>query len=119
MSSTDAATEKPRLEQGVPSFSFRLYVTGRTLLSREAETNLRALCKGRLAGSYEIEIVDVLERPDVAEEEQIMATPTIVRLSPSPRVRVIGDLSDQEQAAHAFGLPDLSDTRQGEAWNGK
>jgi circadian clock protein KaiB len=110
--------EEPRVEDGVVSYSFRLYVTGRTLLSQEAETNLRALCRRRLAGHFEIEIVDVLERPDVAEEEQIMATPTIVRLAPSPRVRVIGDLSDQERAAHAFGLPDLSDSQQGETLDG-
>ena len=87
------------------SYSFRLYVTGETTLSREAESNLRALCKNRL-DDYEIEIVDILERPDVAEKEHIIATPTVMRLAPTPRLRVIGDLSDQERAALAFGLPE-------------
>ena len=111
------------------SYSFRLYVTGETTLSREAEANLRALCKSRLASHYEIEVVDILERPDVAEDEYIIATPTIVRLAPPPRLRVIGDLSDPERAAHAFGLPDADDSRlddsrqddsrQGEARGGR
>jgi len=64
------------------SYSFRLYVTGETTLSREAEANLRALCKNRLVDDYEIEIVDILERSALAEEEQIIATPTIMRLAP-------------------------------------
>jgi circadian clock protein KaiB len=98
----------------VADYSFRLYVTGDTTLSQEAETNLRALCKNRLDGRCEIEIVDVLERPDVAEEELIIATPTVVRLAPPPRLRVIGDLSDRERAADAFGLPDAHDSREGE-----
>jgi circadian clock protein KaiB len=99
----------------VADYSFRLYVTGDTTLSQEAETNLRALCKDRLDGRHEIEIVDVLERPDVAEEELVIATPTVVRLAPPPRLRVIGDLSDRELAADAFGLPRPDDSRQGEA----
>jgi circadian clock protein KaiB len=98
----------------VTSYLFRLYVTGETTLSRDAEANLRALCKDRLVKLYEIEIVDILQRPDVAEEEQIIATPTVVRLDPPPRLRVIGDLSDQEQAAHAFGLPSAGAPRQGQ-----
>jgi circadian clock protein KaiB len=99
----------------VADYSFRLYVTGGTTLSQEAETNLRSLCNGRLVGHYEIEIVDILQRPDLADEEHILATPTVVKLAPPPLVRVIGDLSDQEQAAEAFGLPRPEDSRQGEA----
>ena len=96
------------------SYSFRLYVTGETTLSREAESNLHALCKNRL-DDYEIEIVDILERPDVAEKEHIIATPTVMRLAPSPHLRVIGDLSDQERAALAFGLPEPGASRRGDS----
>ena len=96
------------------SYSFRLYVTGETTLSREAESNLRALCKNRL-DDYEIEIVDILESPDAAEKEHIIATPTVMRLAPLPRLRVIGDLSDQERAAEAFGLPEPAIPMRGEA----
>jgi len=103
----------------VSSYSFRLYVTGETTLSREAEANLRALCKNRLVDDYEIGIVDILEKPDVAETEHIIATPTIMRLAPSPLLRVIGDLSDQERAARAFGLPHAEDSRRGDGLGDK
>ncbi len=91
------------------SYSFRLYVTGETTLSREAEANLRALCENRLEDHYEIEIIDILENPDVADEEHIIATPTVMRIAPPPFLRVIGDLSDQERAAYVLGLPRAAD----------
>jgi circadian clock protein KaiB len=88
------------------SYSFKLYVTGETARSREAVTNLRALCEARVAGLYELEIVDVVERPDLAEDDRIIATPTVIKLAPLPRRRVIGDLSDSSLAASALDLPD-------------
>jgi circadian clock protein KaiB len=88
------------------SYSFKVFVTGETARSREAVTNLRALCEARVAGIYELEIVDVIERPDLAEDNRIIATPTVVKLAPLPRRRVIGDLSDRNQAATALDLPD-------------
>jgi circadian clock protein KaiB len=91
-------------------YSFRLYVTGETAASREATENLQALCETRLQGRYELEIIDVLEQPESAEEERIIATPTVVRLSPPPRERVIGDLSDVRLAARALGFPDSRDS---------
>ena len=96
-------------------YSFRLYVTGETTLSQKAEANLRALCKDRLEGHFEIEIVDVLHKPELAEEEQIIATPTVVRLAPAPRLRVIGDLADRKRAADAFGFPGSDNLRLREA----
>ncbi|CAN5730671.1 hypothetical protein BH18ACT15_BH18ACT15_04490 [soil metagenome] len=86
-------------------YSFRLYVTGETTASREATENLRAICEARLAGRYELEIIDVLESPEAAEDERIVATPTVVRLLPSPKERVIGDLSDLRSAVRALGFP--------------
>ena len=90
-------------------------MTGATTLSREAEANLRALCKNRLVDDYEIEIIDILENPASAEEEHIIATPTIMRLAPPPPLRVIGDLSDEERAVRAFGLPGPAFTMGGES----
>jgi len=89
----------------VTGYSFRLYVTAETISSREAIRNLRELCDARLRDGYELEVIDVLERPEVAEKERIIATPTVVRLSPGPVQRVIGDLSDPGLAALALGLP--------------
>ncbi|WP_220182750.1 circadian clock KaiB family protein [Sphaerisporangium album] len=86
-------------------YSFRLYVAGKTERSQTAEVNLRFLCDSRLPGGYEVEIVDASERPDLAEDGRILATPTVVRLAPLPQRRVIGDLSDHGRAAVALGLP--------------
>ena len=87
-------------------YSFRIFVTGETTRSWHAVANLHRLCDSRLAGHYELEVVNVDEQPELAEQEQVLATPTVVRQHPLPRRRVIGDLSDLIQAAMALGLPD-------------
>lgn len=95
------------LETGpdVTIYSFRLYVAGNTERSQAAEVNLRFLCEAHLSGMYEVEVIDAVERPELAEEGRILATPTVVRLTPPPQRRVIGDLSDHGRAAIALGLP--------------
>ena len=75
-------------------FRFKLYVAGQTPRSQQAVTNLRQLCEESLPGRYDMEVIDVLQHPDLAEDERILATPTLVKLSPTPIRRVIGDLSD-------------------------
>ena len=87
-------------------YEFRLYVTDETGRSRRAAENLRALCEDRLAGLYDIEVIDVLTRPDLAEEDRIIATPTAIRRAPSPPRRVIGDMSEFDLAATALDLPE-------------
>jgi circadian clock protein KaiB len=87
-------------------YSFQLFVAGQSERSLAAEANLRALCDGRLSSDYEIEVIDATEHPELAEEERILATPTVVRAAPLPQRRVIGDLSDTHRAAYALGLPD-------------
>lgn len=74
----------------------RLYVTGSTLLSTRAVENIDWLIREDLKGMYEFEVVDVLERPDLADEDGIFATPALVRRSPLPVRKLIGDLSDRE-----------------------
>ncbi|MGW1679999.1 circadian clock KaiB family protein [Saccharopolyspora sp. NPDC002376] len=80
-------------------------MAGQTERSQAAVTNLRLLCESMVPGRYELEVIDAAERPDVAAEERILATPTVVRLAPLPQRRVIGDLSDHGRAAAALGLP--------------
>ena len=92
-------------------FRFELYVMGQTSRSRNAERQLRALCEVHLEGRYEIEVVDVAEHPELAEERRIVATPTLDRVEPPPRVRVIGDLGPPERLLSALDLPqDLGTT---------
>ncbi|QUQ65886.1 circadian clock KaiB family protein [Kutzneria sp. CA-103260] len=90
------------------TYSFRLYVAGRTERSHAAQVNLRALCESLVTGRYQIDVVDVTERPDLAERERILATPTVIRMSPLPRQRVIGDLSDHRRTAFALGLAEVA-----------
>jgi circadian clock protein KaiB len=82
----------------------RLYVTGSTLLSTRAIENIEALIRDELHGAYACEIVDVLERPDLAEEDGIFATPTLVRRLPSPVRKLIGDLSDRDLVLSSLRL---------------
>ncbi|MCI2420923.1 circadian clock KaiB family protein [Saccharopolyspora sp. K220] len=81
-------------------------MAGQTERSEAAVANLRLLCESKVPGRYELEVIDAAERPDVAAEERILATPTVVRLAPLPQRRVIGDLSDHARTAAALGLPD-------------
>jgi circadian clock protein KaiB len=76
-------------------FKLRLYITGRTTQSQRAIDNLRTLCDTDLQGAYEVEVIDVLEHPTLAEKEKILATPTLVKRLPEPVRKIIGDLSDR------------------------
>jgi circadian clock protein KaiB len=83
---------------------FRLFVAGETARSLRAAAHIRSLCAQALDDDYELEIIDVLERPDLADEARILATPTVIKASPPPLRRVIGDLSDLERLASALDL---------------
>ncbi|MBP0618144.1 circadian clock protein KaiB [Jiella mangrovi] len=78
-------------------YRLRLFITGRTPHSIRALDNLRSICETELAGRYEVEIIDVLENPGLADIEKILATPTLVRKLPEPVRKIIGDLSDREK----------------------
>ncbi len=78
-------------------YSLKLFITGQTSRSRQAISNLRRICEEQLDGEYELGIIDVLERPNLAEEEKILATPTLIKKLPPPLRRIIGDLSNTEQ----------------------
>lgn len=78
-------------------FVLKLYITGRTPRSERAIRNLQHICDNELQGRYEIDIIDVLERPQLAEDERILATPTLIKELPPPLRRIIGDLSDTDK----------------------
>jgi circadian clock protein KaiB len=75
----------------------RLYVAGPAPRSLRAYANLKAMCQEHLAGRYEIEVVDLIEHPAMAQSDDILAIPTLVRRLPVPLRKVIGDLSDAER----------------------
>lgn len=72
-------------------------MTGKTARAEQAIANLERICKEDLGGRYELQIIDVLEHPQLAEDEKILATPTLIKHLPPPLRRVIGDLSDRER----------------------
>ena len=78
-----------------PEWQLRLYVAGQTSKSMTAIANLERLCKSHLDGRYEIEVVDLLKNPTLAEGDQILALPTLVRKLPEPIKKIIGDLSNE------------------------
>lgn len=78
-------------------YLLRLFVTGESARSGTAIANLRRICEQDLAGAYDLEIIDVLEFPELAEDAKILATPTLIKSLPPPLRRVIGDLSDKEK----------------------
>jgi circadian clock protein KaiB len=78
------------------AYRLRLYVAGQTPKSVLAFTNLKQICEEHLRGRYEIEIVDLLENPQLASGDQILALPTLVRRLPEPIKKIIGDLSNTE-----------------------
>ena len=79
------------------TFRLRLYVAGQTPRSLAAFSNLRKICETHLAGRYEIEVIDLLEHPQLARGDEIIAVPTLVRKLPEPMKKLIGDLSDTER----------------------
>ncbi len=90
-------------------YVLKLYVTGQTPRSQRAIANLRRICEEELSGAYEMVVIDVLERPQLAEHEKILATPTVVKELPTPIRRVIGDLSDSERVLLGLDLRSAAD----------
>ncbi len=85
-------------------WELRLYVAGQTVKSVTALANLKKYCEQHLKGRYRLEVVDLLLNPQLAEGDQILAIPTLVRKVPSPIRKIIGDLSNQERVLVGLDL---------------
>ena len=85
-------------------FRLYLYITVQASKSIEDAQNLKVLLDKRLKNQYSFEIVNVLDHPQLAQEDKILATPTLVKIAPPPEKRVVGDLSDKERVLTALGL---------------
>ncbi len=82
----------------------RLYVAGQTPRSIIAVATVQKLCDERLAGSYQLDVIDVAAHPELVHEDQIAAVPALVRRSPSPVRRACGDFAREEEVRAALGL---------------
>ena len=109
------APKKNRTEKAHPGareprdeWKLRLYVAGQTPKSLTAFANLKRICEEHLAGRYQIEVIDLLKQPELAQMDQIIALPTLVRKLPEPIKRVVGDLSNSERVVVGMNLEKLS-----------
>jgi circadian clock protein KaiB len=96
--------ESPSEEADGGHYNLRLYVAGQTSKSVTAFANLKKLCEQHLAGRYTIEVVDLLQQPQLAAGDQILAIPTLVRRLPEPIKKIIGDLSNTERVLVGLDL---------------
>ena len=85
-------------------YELRLYVAGKTPRSLTAIENLKRICEEHLKGTYRIEVIDLIERPQLARGDQILAIPTLVRNLPVPIRKIIGDLSNTERVLVGLNL---------------
>jgi circadian clock protein KaiB len=86
------------------TYQLRLYVAGQTPKSVLAFRNLQEICEAHLQGRYQLEIIDLLENPQLARGDQILAIPTLVRRLPEPITKIIGDLSNTERVLVGLDL---------------
>jgi circadian clock protein KaiB len=102
------STRRRAAMQAVPEgrnfWDLRLYVAGQTPNCLSAFENLQEICKTHLEGRFRIEVVDLLEHPQLARGDQILAIPTLVRKLPEPIRRIIGDLSNTERVLVGLDL---------------
>jgi circadian clock protein KaiB len=85
-------------------WDLRLYVAGQTTRSRTALVNLKKICEDHLEEGYSIEVIDLLEHPQLSKGDQILAIPTLVRRLPKPMRKIIGDLSDTQRVLIGLDL---------------
>lgn len=102
--------DEPAEGEGDGSYDLRLYVAGQTPKSLAAITNLKKICEEHLAGRYTIEVVDLTQNPQLAEGDQILAIPTLVRRLPMPLKKIIGDLSNTERVLVGLDIRDRKGT---------
>jgi circadian clock protein KaiB len=89
------------------SWVLRLYVTGSTPQSVRAITNIKKICEEHLKGRYDLEVIDLYQKPNLAQGEQIIAVPTLLKKLPIPLRRIIGDMSNTERVLIGLDLREV------------
>ncbi len=95
-------------EQDDSVYLLRLYVAGQTAKSLAAFANLKKICEEHLQGKYQIEVIDLLQNPSLAQGDPILALPTLVRRLPHPIKKIIGDLSNTERVLVGLDIRPLA-----------
>ncbi len=102
---SDPTTDRPSGESWDGTYVLRLYVAGSTPQSGRAITNLKKICETHLTDRYELTVIDLYLHRELAKDEQVVVAPMLVRLSPAPVRRMIGDLSQTARVLAALDLP--------------
>jgi circadian clock protein KaiB len=100
----DSEIENEKSKNKRAEYVLRLFITGATPNSVRAITNIKQICEEYLEGRYSLEIIDVYQQVAIAEEEQLIALPLLIKKSPLPERRLIGDLSNTEKVLKGLGL---------------
>lgn len=87
-----------------PEYILRLFVTGATPNSTRAVTNIKSICEEHVRGKYLLEIIDLYNHQEMAELQQVVAVPMLVKIRPLPVQKLIGDMSDNKKVLEALGL---------------
>jgi circadian clock protein KaiB len=103
------AMEAAAAEHANARYVLRLYITGSTTRSARAISNIRKICQEHLEGRYDLEVVDLSEHPMLAEGEQIIAAPTLIKKLPLPLRRFIGDMSHTDRILLGLDLREAAD----------
>ena len=98
------AFEKALAGSQTATYILRLYVTGTTMQSMRAIDNVKKICQEYLQGRFELEVIDLYQQPQLAQGEQIIAAPTLIKKLPLPLRRVIGDMSNTERVLVGLDL---------------
>ena len=98
----------PADPDSAPKYDLHLFLAGPTLKSQQTLHNLERLCEQYLAGRYNLTVVDVLQHPEVAQQEELLGMPCLVKKRPGLVRRLVGDLSDQARVLKALGITPAS-----------
>src|SRR6476660_6421731 len=101
---SEAATKKNAAKGSAPIIELKLYVAGQTPKSLAALSNLNKICKEHLQGRYKLHVIDLVKKPQLAQGDQILVIPPLVRKLPTPIRKIIGDLSDLEKVVVVLNL---------------
>ncbi len=96
--------ERAAKASGEGTVKLRLYVCGTSPRSAKAISNVRAMCEEHLAGRYDLEVIDLYQRPEMAIKEQVVVAPTLVKELPAPIRKMVGDMSDEDRVLFSLNI---------------
>ena len=108
MADQDESLDRYDKDTGAEAYVLRLFITGASPNSIRAVENTKAICEQYLKGRYQLEVIDIHQQPQLAEGEDVIAVPLMIKKAPYPERRMIGDMSDTERVLKGLGLANNS-----------